>query len=119
MEKGLISNFISLSGHSDENKRKFNRQKIYQRKIPDLHVQYCVMGIFWLVQIFAYFEHIQIVWKLEHANFFARDYKITWFFLARQLFVYYGAPDAPVNMVAVYHHLDGERNMNHELKILN
>ena len=41
---------------------------------------------FWMVQIFAYFEHV-------------RDYPI----LARQLFICYSSPDVPINMVATYH----------------
>ena len=68
------------------------------------------------VQFFSYFEHTQIVRKIEPRKFFL---EITRFFLTRQLFVYYGAPDVPVNMVASYHHLDGERSMQHEWKSLN
>ena len=71
-----------------------------------------------MVQIFAYFEHIKIVQKLEHIIIFAQDGKIFWFFLARQ-HVYYGAPDVPVNVVAAYHHLDGERSMHCESKSRN
>ena len=63
-----------------------------------------------MVQIFAYFEHVQTVRKLEPMKNFPQDYDITRFILAKQL-----APDVPVNMVAtVYHSLDGERNMHHE-----
>ena len=40
-------------------------------------------------------------------------------FFPQQLFTYYGAPDVPVNMVALYHRLDGERSMQHESKSLN
>ena len=56
-------------------------------------------------EIFAYFEHMQNVWKLEPTKVFITKYEITQFFLARQCFLYYGAPDVPVNMVhvAVYH----------------
>ena len=42
--------------------------------------------------------------------------EITWFFLVRGLFVHYGAPEVPVNVVAAYHRLDGERSMHHESK---
>ena len=67
-----------------------------------------------MVQIFVYFEHMQIVRKLEPTKIFAQDYDITRLFLAWQLFVYYIAPDVSGNMVATYHHLDGERSMHHE-----
>ena len=43
--------------------------------------------------------------KLEPSEIIARDYEIARLFLACQLFVYYGAPDAPVNMVGAYHRL--------------
>ena len=57
-----------------------------------------------MVQILAYFKHIQIVRNLEPTKTFDQDYKIiiTRFFLAWQLFIYYGTRDVPVNMVAVY-----------------
>ena len=77
-------------------------------------VPYCIAGNFRMVQIFAYFEHIQIMQKLGPMRIFSRDYKSTRFFLAQQLFVYYGASDVPVNMVAAYHRLDGRRSMHHE-----
>ena len=67
-----------------------------------------------MVQIFVYFEHMQIVRKLEPMKIFTRDYDITQFFLARQLFVYYVFLDVPVNIVAAYHRHDGERSMHHE-----
>ena len=72
-----------------------------------------------MVQISAYFERVQIVWKLESPKIFSQDYKNTWFFLAQQLFIYFGAPDFPVNMVATYHRLDGGRSMQHKSKISN
>ena len=73
-----------------------------------------------MVQIFAYFEHIKIVRKLEPTKSFTQDYEITRFFLVQQLFVHYGAPDVPVNLVATYHYgLDGDRSMHHKLKSLN
>ena len=43
----------------------------------------------------------------------------TQFFIAWQLVTYYDAPDVPVNMVAAYHCLDGERSMHHESKSSN
>ena len=79
-----------------------------------------------MVQIFAYYEHMQTGWRLElrksepvkirpakirTCEIFARDYKITWFFLTRQIFVYYSTPDAPVSMGVAYHCPDGERSM--------
>ena len=65
-----------------------------------------------MVQIFAYFNRIQIVQKLEPTKIFAWDDETTRFFLVRELFIYYGAPDVPVNMVGAYHCLDDERNMH-------
>ena len=53
------------------------------------------------------------MWSLEPTKTFAQDYEITQFFLALQLFVYYGTPDVLVNVVAAYHHLDGERSVQH------
>ena len=53
-------------------------------------------GNFRMVQIFAYFERIQIVEKLENTKLFSREYEITRFFTARQLFVYYRTQDVPV-----------------------
>ena len=52
-----------------------------------------------MVQIFAYCEHMQIVRKLDRMK---RLPKITQFFLTWQVFVYYHAPDVPVNMAASY-----------------
>ena len=61
----------------------------------------------------AYFKHMQIVQKLEPTKFFPG---ITQFFPTRQPFKYYGTPDVPVNMVALYHHgLHSEKSMQHEL----
>ena len=71
------------------------------------------------MQIFTYFEHMQIVQKLEPTKNFAQDYNITKFFLGRKLFVYYVAPDVHVNMVAVHHGLDGERSMHNGSNISN
>ena len=51
-----------------------------------------------MVQIFAYFKYIQIVRTLEPTKVFARVYEITQFYIAWQLFIYFGAPDVPVNM---------------------
>ena len=79
---------------------------------------YCIAGNFQMVQIFAYFEHLQIVQKLELTKIFVWEYEITRFYLARQLFVDYGAQDVPINIVAAYHRLDGERSMHHESKCL-
>ena len=63
---------------------------------------YCIAGNFQMVQIFAYFEHIQTVRKIEATKIFPQDYEITRFFLTQQLFVHYSTPDVPVNMVAAY-----------------
>ena len=52
------------------------------------------------MQIFSYFEHMQIVQNLQCTKIFTWDYEIIWFFLSRQVVIYYGAPDVPVNMVA-------------------
>ena len=76
-------------------------------------------GYFRLVQIFAYFEHVQIVQNLDPTKSFAWGYKIAQFFLTRQFFVYYGAADVTVSVVATYHRLDGERSMHNESKSLN
>ena len=43
--------------------------------------------------------------------------EITQFFFTKQLFVYYGAPD--LSIVASYHCLDDERNMQFESKTSN
>ena len=46
--------------------------------------------------------------KLGLTKYFARDYEVTQFFLTRQLFVYsvyYGVPDVPANIIAMYHRL--------------
>ena len=43
--------------------------------------------------------------KITPKKIYVWYYGITWFFIVQQLFVYYGTPDVPVNMVAVYHHL--------------
>ena len=64
-----------------------------------------------MVQIFAYFEHMQIVRKLEPAIIFPGDDETSRFFLVHQLFIYDGAPDVPVSMAGTCHHLDGERSM--------
>ena len=67
-----------------------------------------------MVQIPAYFEHVQIVRTLEPTKKFSRNWKITWFLLTLQMFVNYGAPDIPVTVVAAYDHgLNGERSMHH------
>ena len=68
-------------------------------------MNYRIARNFQAVKIFAYFEHMQIVQKLEPTKIFDRDYDITRFFLAWQLFAYYVAPDVPVNMTAAYHGL--------------
>ena len=52
-----------------------------------------------MVQIFAYFDHVQIVPKLEPLKVFAWKYKITHYFLAH-------VPDVPVNISPV----SGERS---------
>ena len=44
-----------------------------------------------------------------------RDDEFTQFFLTWQLFLEYGGPDVPLNTVAVYHCLGGERSMHYEL----
>ena len=77
-------------------------------------MNYRIARNFQTAKIFAYFEHMHIVQKLEPTEIFDRDYDITRFFLAWQLFVYYVAPDVPVNMTAAYHGLDGKRSMHHE-----
>ena len=59
---------------------------------------------------------IQIVQKLEPTKSSVRDNATIRFFLVRQLFVYYDAPDVLVNMVGAYHCLDGERTMHRESK---
>ena len=69
-----------------------------------------------MVQIFAYFKDVQILQKLEATKSFVQDDETTPFFLTRQLFIHYGAPNAHVNTVAMYHHLDGQRSMHHESK---
>ena len=71
-----------------------------------------------MVQIFAYFKHIQIVRKLELAKIFPEITSFPDSFFAQQLFVYYlyKTPDVPVNMVATYDRLDGERSMHYESK---
>ena len=75
-----------------------------------------VAGNFRVVQIFAYFEHIQIVQELELAKLFTQDYPIL---SHTSSFVCYAAPDVTVSMVASYHCLDGERSMQHEWNSLN
>ena len=78
-----------------------------------LYWKYRIAGNFSTVQIFAYFEHIQIVQKLEPMKILPWDDETTWFFLVWQLFVYYCAPDVPENMVGMRNHrLDGERSMH-------
>ena len=70
-----------------------------------------------MVQIFTYMlysEHKKIVQKFEPMKIFARDDETTQFFLTRQLFVYYDAPDVNVNMVASYYHHNGERSMHRQ-----
>ena len=62
-----------------------------------------------MAQLFSHFKHMQILQKLEPLKISPWDYKIAQFFLTRQLFVYYSAPDVPVSMVASYHCLDAER----------
>ena len=49
---------------------------------------------------FCIFRTHAICVKIRTYENFTRDYKITQFVLTQQLFVHYGAPDAPVNMVA-------------------
>ena len=62
-----------------------------------------------MVQIFAYFEHMQTMQKLEPTKFFLGNTKLP----------DYGTPDVPINMVATYCRFDGERSMHHESKSLN
>ena len=57
--------------------------------------------------------------KLERTKSFAQDDKTTRFFLVRELFIYYGTPDVPVNMVAAYHRLNGERSKHRVSKSSN
>ena len=69
-----------------------------------------------MVQIFMYCKHVKILRELKHTKLLAGDCNITRFFLAGQLFVYYGAPHVHVNLVATYRHVDGKRSMHHESK---
>ena len=72
-----------------------------------------------VMQIFTYFEHMQIVLKLEPTKIL-RDYEISRFFFTQQIFMFHGAPDVDlVNILASYHRLDGERNMQHDSKSSN
>ena len=57
--------------------------------------------------------------KLEPPKIFDQDYEIARFSFAWQHFVKYATPDVPVNMLAMYHGLDGERSMHHESKSSN
>ena len=70
-------------------------------------------------QVFAHFEHIKVVRKVVPTKNFDQDYNIAQFFLTEQLFIWYGAPDVPVSMVAAYHRVDGERSVHHESKSSN
>ena len=63
-----------------------------------------------MVQIFAYFEHMQIVRKLEPTKNFTSDYPTP--SRTATLCLLDGAPDAPVSMVASYHRLDGKETCN-------
>ena len=72
-----------------------------------------------MVQILAYFEHVQIALKIEPMKTFARDDKTTQFFLTQQHFIHYHTPNVHVNMVGGYHGLDGERTMHHQSKSSN
>ena len=60
---------------------------------------------------------VQIVPKLEPTEMFYRDCKITRFSLARQLFIYFGAPGLPINMITAYHRFNGERSMHMSRKV--
>ena len=68
-----------------------------------------------MVQIFPYFEHIQIAWKLERMKNFGQEYDYP-ILSCTGTFCSYGAPEVPVNVAAAYHRPDGERSMHHELK---
>ena len=65
-----------------------------------------------MVQYFSYFEHIQIVGKLEPTNFLAEITTLPVSF-SRGNFASITAvdPDVPVNMVATHYRTDGERSM--------
>ena len=75
-------------------------------------------GSFRTVQICAHFGQIQILRNLEPAKIMLETYyEINRFLPARQLSIYYGAPDIPRNMIAAYDRLDAERSLNQESKV--
>ena len=61
-----------------------------------------------MMQIFSYFEQMQTVQSLQSTKIFTQDYETIQFFITRQRFDSDGAPDVPVNMVALYHCFEGE-----------
>ena len=60
---------------------------------------YCIARNFRMVQIFAYFEHMQIVRKLKPTKFLLQILRLPNYFSHGNFFLY-GAPDVPVNKVA-------------------
>ena len=65
-----------------------------------------------MVQILAYFEHIQIVQKLEPTKNFSPRLPDSFLHGNFASTIQCSTPDIPVNTVAVHHRLDGEKSMH-------
>ena len=92
-----------------------NAQKMSDR---NFRLCYHIAGNFRMCKV-LHISNTHVVRKLERTKSFAQDDETTRLFLVRKLFVHYGTPNVPVNMVAPYYRLDGERSMYHVSKSSN